>query len=696
MNEFLNSYELGDMKAVYHIERETGKTGMYLLPTSGRDFAWEDKNQKMDSLLQVKLMGDAYLGSYAGGVTLREGGSVDNLKYDSQIKEEDNEKVIIKTILKDERGYEAIHNLVWYKSDESVEMYSEIKNNSSEGITLEMLSSFSLGGLSPYLKGDGCGCLWLHRIRSVWSMEGRLESIPVEDLQLEPSWTGHAIRCERFGQAGSMPVNRFFPFAAIEDRANGVIWGAQIAHNASWQMEVYRKEDGLALSGGLADRDLGHWMKKVNAGESFETPRAIVSVCKGDINMLTQRLTKAGMKHFLKAPKSEQTLPVLFNEYCTTWGDPSHKNITEILNAIKDKGFSYFVIDCGWYRQDGIPWDVAMGDYEISKELFPDGLDKTVKAINDAGMKAGIWFEIDNVGCKSKAYQMEDRLLKINGKVLTTTSRRFFNMTDPLVQDYLKERVTGLLKKYGFEYIKMDYNDSIGIGCDNEDSLGEGLRQNMMASADFIRSMKRDIPDLLVENCSSGGHKLEPLMMSLSSMASFSDAHECPEIPVIAANLHRTILPCQSQIWCVIRKTDSLKRIAYSVAATFLGRMCISGDVTNLDSSQWDVLDKGIAFYKKIAPVIKDGFTRFYGEPQFSFRHLLGWQGVLRSNDEGKAYFVFHKFTDDGTDVSIELPKAYRIADVYSDSECDVSMMGNTLSINGIREEMRAVALYLE
>ena len=48
----------------------------------------------------------------------------------------------------------------------------------------------------------------------------------------------------------------------------------------------------------------------------------------------------------------------------------------------------------------------------------------------------------------------------------------------------------------------------------------------------------------------------------------------------------------------------SLPRSADSVANTFLGRMCISGDVTELSDAQWQVIENGIAFYKKIAPII--------------------------------------------------------------------------------------------
>lgn len=295
---------------------------------------------------------------------MRNGESVRKLKFSEQTDEFVGEQLQVNTIMMDEDGHRLIHHLVWLKNMPYVRISCTFENQSKTNCCLEMFESFSLGGLSPYMQGDGNGTLWLHRVRSVWSQEGRHEAIPVEDLQLEPAWDPHAVRCERFGQAGSMPVNRFFPFAAIEDRKNHVFWGAQIAHPASWQMEVYRKDNGLALSGGLADRELGHWMKNVEPGKNFTTPEAIVSTAHTDsFDIFTGRLTTAGLvEGFLKAPESEQDLPIVFNEYCTTWGNPSHENICEIVDAIKGKGFKYFVIDCGWYKENGIPWDIGMGD----------------------------------------------------------------------------------------------------------------------------------------------------------------------------------------------------------------------------------------------------------------------------------------------------------------------------------------------
>lgn len=705
MKRIYSKYLLGDMQAVYVQDEEMGSLEFVLLPAgTAYEVAYREKPYP-DSLVQVKFAGDTYAGGYAGGRTMRQSASVLALTLEGQEERKEDGKTVICTTLADARGYHYRHFLSWTTGKKSLLSYTEFENDSEGAVGLELLSSFSLGGISPFVGADESGELKLHRIRSVWSMEGRIESQLLEDLQLEPSWAGHAVRCERFGQVGSMPVNGYFPYVAVEDMKSDIFWGAQLMHNASWQMEVYRRGDDVNLSGGLADYDFGHWMKRVMPGEKFVSPTAILSVCMGGgIWEISQRMTAALDEAADHGPESEQELPIIFNEYCTTWGCPSHENICGILEAVQDKGFSYFVIDCGWYKQEGIPWDVAMGDYHVSKELFAEGLDKTVDAIKSYGLKPGIWFEIDNVGEKAESYQNTEHLLQRNGAPLTTSMRRFWDMRQEWVQKYMEDRVIGTLKKYGFSYMKMDYNDTIGVGCDGAESLGEGLRQNMEASLAFIRKVKQELPDIILENCSSGGHKLEPLMMSECSMASFSDAHECEEIPIIAASLHRVILPRQSQIWAVIHREDSLKRIAYSIANTFLGRMCLSGDVMKLTDAQWDVIDRGIAFYKKAAPIIKDGYSRIYGPAVLSYRHPKGWQCLVRTGGsvehekKGELMAVFHSFNGDheGT-MEVPLPSdgTYRIETVYSDADADVRVTEGRLVCH-IPEDMRAVAVLVK
>ena len=134
-------------------------------------------------------------------------------------------------------------------------------------------------------------------------------------------------------------------------------------------------------------------------------------------------------------------------------------------------------------------------------------------------------------------------------------------------------------------------------------------------------------------------------MMELCDMASFSDAHECVHIPIIAANLHRLIQPSKSQIWAVLRQVDSIRRIHYSLVNTLLGVMCISGDVYNLSEEQWAVVDRVIGFYKRHSHVIKRGISSFFGETGYSYLEPEGWQAVARFDAEtGKTLLVVHTF----------------------------------------------------
>jgi len=94
----------------------------------------------------------------------------------------------------------------------------------------------------------------------------------------------------------------------------------------------------------------------------------------------------------------------------------------------------------------------------------------------------------------------------------------------------------------------------------------------------------------VIESCSSGEHRLEPSFLARSAMSNFSDSHETVENPITSANHHRLLLPQQSQVWAVLRERDSLQRLTYSLCSTFLGRMCLSGDINRLNDEQWEII----------------------------------------------------------------------------------------------------------
>lgn len=669
---------VGDTTFRYLIEPDSGQVGLIAFPTAmAGQLAIRRRSLKgepfidampgspdipaitLDPLVHLKLVGDGYPGAFATGRTMRASASNGRFRFKSQTTHRgpDGETTVLTTLASAE-GLEIEHALSWYDGDGAVTIGTTLHNRSSDAVKVEMLTSFSLSGITPFHSSDAPERLEVHRFRSVWSAEARLETKSVEALHLERSWSGAGGFSERFGQLGSMPVRGFFPFVAVTDKVARVTWGAQLAWAGSWQMEVFRQHDDLCISGGLADRELGHWMKTLAPGESLASPLATLACVEGDVQDVCARLVAKQNRAVEVQPAVEQDLPVIFNEWCTTWGDPAHDKVVAIAERLRNSGVRYLVIDAGWYKTEKGDWGNGHGDWVPSSKLFPQGLRATAEAIRERGLIPGLWFEMETVGTQSDAFREQVKhLVHRDGLPLCVRERRFWNLTDPAAVKYLTERVIGLLREGGFGYTKIDYNETIGLGIDHADSLGEGLRLHVEGVHWFFETMRRELPELVIENCSSGGHRLEPSMLARTAMSSFSDAHELVEIPLIAANLHQLILPRQNQIWAVLHPTASDRRLTYLLTATFLGRMCLSGDVVGLSAAQWQLVREGIDAYRWAAPVIKAGTSRLVAHRGESWRHPTGHQVVCRTSVDGSQMLVvIHTFEGAPNRVGVSLP----------------------------------------
>ena len=678
-------HRCGDILLEYHLDAATHAVGLRMLPASEelrivphREFletpevrvlppAWRPipAYRGEVSLIQLKLAEDDSEGVFSAGRSLHLNST--GSRFAGQIVTGTKRSFTIRTTLRGARPFLCTHVLSYEDGDEAVTVHCEFQNLGSEPLTLEMISSFCLGFLSPFDAEDSSERLRLHRFRSFWSAEGRHEAVLLEDLHLERAWTNHGFASERFGQVGSMPLRGFASLAAIEDIPTGVFWGAQLACPSSWQMEVCRRDDKASFSGGLADREFGHWKKTVAAGETFITPKAYLSTAVGNIDTICQRLTRMGNKARQKQPALEQELPILFNEWCSSWGRPTPEHILETANRLQQTPVKIFVIDDGWIEkpEGGFQFN---GDWNVDQKRFPGGLKPVVAALAEKGFVPGLWFEFETCTEGTQAYLQEAHQLLFDGRTLKIGNRHFWDFTDPWVFEYLGKKVIDRLREDGFGYIKVDYNDAIGIGCDHVDSPGEGLRMHVKGVQRFFRKLREDIPELIIENCSSGGHRLEPSIMELCAMGSFSDAHESADIPIIAANLHRLVLPSQLQIWAVLRRSDSLARLQYSLAACFLGRACLSGEIAQLNEDQFQLVTEQLEFHERVKFIIRDGESFLHRQTNKSYQHPKGWQAVVRSSRPNPEHclVVFHAFADSiGVKAEIDLPgtKAWHIVE---------------------------------
>lgn len=688
-NRTIKKYTIGDTDVVYCIFEE-GRVGFTIVPSGGFEGCF--KRGGVDSLIQISCSGDSSSPGFAAGETRHNSGLTNSMKYKSQTFDCNGNECVITTELTNNKGITARHIVEGNSENRTLCVYTQVINESGEDFLLEKIASFCITNITPYNSYNTKHKLFIHRFKSRWSEEGRHEVRTPEELLLEPSWANFGVRVEKYGAIGSMPIRGYFPFIAVEDKDTGIIWGAVNSCSSSWQIEAVRIDENLSITGGLADYEFGHWRKMINPGDSFTSTKSYLTVAKADLTIVCDRLLDSQREKSVIPSE----LPVLFNEYCTTWGEPSEKKILEMLSVINRNDFEYFVIDAGWYADSVKGWQDNMGDWRIAPDLFPNGLKPVVDKINESGMKAGIWFELEVVGKDADALSDEAHLLTRDGKIIISGTRRFWDMRMEYVEHYLSEKVIEFLKYNGFKYIKIDYNETIGIGCDGAESYGEGLRLCVEATKKFYRKIKSSIPDIAIEVCSSGGHRLEHGFMETADYLSFSDAHEEKEIPVIALDLQRLILPSKSQIWAVIRHDDNLKRIAYSICAAMYGVMCISGDICELPDEKWEFIRKGMSLYRKASSVISKGITYRFGEFQESNRDLTNYQASVRYGENNLALVIVHSFKHDGLqDIEIPLNDNYYIVDCYETGNHNITILENTLKVQ-FEESFDAVSVLIQ
>jgi len=684
----LSRHVLGDMVAVYRTL--DGQVDLVLHPVGLEPVEHRDDEsaEAVEGLVQLHVRGDDLTNRFLGAQSMRCGGT--HLTMTGQ----DAADSTVTTSFTTQHGLSVDHFLT-HRDDILVSTVT-LTNESDQPLTIDLVSSFSIAGISPHAADDAPGRLTLHRWRSRWALEGRLVSEKLEDVGLTPDAGGYGAGAERWGQVGTMPVRGWFPQTVVEDTQAEVCWGAQIAWGGSWQLEAYRRRDDLCLSGGLADREFGHWSVRLHPGDTLTTPEARLTVVKGTVDDACDRLVHAMLPPTFDQPSSERDLPVIVNEWCTTWGQPTHDNVLALADWLIDHRIkpAYLIIDAGWYRPEteGVDWYSSHGDWQAAPAHFPYGLKAAADGLRERGIIPGLWFEFETVGVNAEASHQPDHLLHRDGVPITVGVRRFWDLNDPWVSDYLTTRVTSLLRDNGFGYVKVDYNETMGLGTDHPDSLGEGVRQQVLGTHRFFDGLREAVPDLVVENCSSGGHRLEPSFVSRTAMSSFSDAHESPEIPVIAAALHRLLPPRQSQIWAVLKPTDSPERLRYSLAAGFLGRLCLSGDLTGLSDDQATVVREAVELHGRAAPVIAEGTSRLYGDLPDNWRHLTGWQAVRRvSADDTSMLVVVHTYA--GAPSSVDVPLTGQDWRVAETSYGTAEVTDFTLRVEGLTEHDGRVVL---
>ena len=692
-------YNLGDI-AVCFITVD-GVTETVFVPADMTDRLNDEKLAGISPLgwmispetqVHIALSGDGVSNDFSPGNTLRNSDTAFSLKFKGAKYEEQSGKQILIAAFENDKGLVA-RQVYSCTGAGYLETYTELENR-GDNVIVEALPSFNMARISPFERFDDPNDIVIHRLLSNWSGEGKLYSVSAADIAFEASWSGLGVRTMRISQTGTMPARGYLPFISVEDKKNGVCWAAETEAPASWTIEAIFRNNAISVGGGRGDFLSAHWRKTLKTGETEKTNKAYLTVTKGTLENAAARL----VRHFDDTDEIkdvERDLPVLYNEYCYTWGKPEAKTLEKMLPEIAALGCKYFVIDDGWFYNVYNDKRYVIGDWNVNKEYYPEGLKAFADKVRSYGMIPGVWYEFEGVSEHSDVYRDHpDWLLTRDGKIINNGGRAFLDFRKEEVLNYLREKVIKNLVNCGIGYMKVDYNSNAGFGADGAESYGEAIRQHIDAVLAFFEEIKRSVPSLILEICSSGGMRHEPRFLSLGDMCSFSDAHENAGGVPIAMNLHRFIPPRKLQIWATIRDDYNVDDVKFTVAKAMLGRICFSGNLGNKPQEIIDILKESVSFYEKLKPTIANGETITIGNGGIStYLFTKGAPYLVRRSADGKQKIVYAFAIDsENHDFSIVCGD-YSVLDTFNAPENTHIADGKLLFTSGKEKNFGCVIL---
>ncbi|MDO5703362.1 MAG: alpha-galactosidase, partial [Lachnospiraceae bacterium] len=400
---------------------------------------------------------------------------------------------------------------------------------------------------------------------------------------------------------GSWSAKEYLPMGAIYNKETDHSLFFQIEHNGSWKYEIGEAGDHLYLALSGPDELTGHWWKRLGPGETFVSVPVGVGAVSGFTDEIGAALTLY-RRAIRRKHADNRDLPVIFNDYMNCLdGDPTTEKEKPLIDKAAEAGCEYYVIDAGWYA-DGYWWD-NVGEWQPSAARFPDGLPELIDYIRQKGMIPGLWLEIEVMGvnCPKASKAGDDWFFTRHGKRVAYRSRWQLDFRSPGVRAHADEVIDRLVGEYGVGYIKMDYNIEPGAGTDlASDSFGDGLLMHNRAYLAWLESVMDRYPDLVIENCSSGGMRMDYAMLSRHSIQSTSDITDYRLYSTIAANAPMALTPEQAAVWSYPLYAGDVEEAAFNMVNAMLLRIHQSGPIASLKGEREELVLEGIRFYREI------------------------------------------------------------------------------------------------
>lgn len=436
---------------------------------------------------------------------------------------------------------------------------------------------------------------------------------------LTGKWAGECRVAEAEVQTGILTLQsrrgisgpHFNPAIALAqpdaDEDKGRVWFAALGYSGNWAIHVEKSIYGNThIVAGINDFD---FELHLAPGESFETPTLYLGLSDHGYGEMSRKMHGFVRRHIL--PR-QSLRPVLYNSWEATTFNVQAQEQMRLADKAAQIGCELFVVDDGWFGQRHSD-TAGLGDWQVNRDKFPQGLNQLIRHVKGLGMKFGLWVEPESVNPDSDLFRAHpDWIYRYpNAEPVQLRNQYLLNISLPQVQQYVKNALFQLLSAHDIDFIKWDMNRVLTDPYSLPDGKGKALwYEHVRAIYTLWDDLRQSFPHLEMETCSGGGGRMDLGILRYAEQAWPSDNTDPYTRLFIQHGFTQFYPPIAMTCWVTDSPGGSewFKRpLAYRFHSAMCGGLGIGADISKFSDEALEESAHWIGQYKKWRPIIQHG-----------------------------------------------------------------------------------------